>query len=193
MYDYVEMADDDLINLLKADDHHAFTVIYNRYWDKLFAIGYRRINNQSDAEEIVQDVFFTLWKRRKVLDLRHGLSTYLAAAVKYQVINRLAKEEVRRKHLDRAAETTCIRESSTEIWLSEKEAMLKLEQCILQLPEKCRLVFELSRKEGKSTKQIAEQLRISEKTAEAHITKALSSIRNSLHITMPFLIILMEK
>lgn len=193
MPNYAELFDFELVDLLKDDDHRAFTALYDRYWAKLYTVAYHRINSASDSEDIVQEVFFSLWKRRAILDLKNGISTYLSMAVKYQVINRLAREEVKQVYRDVVAGSTDADENSVELWLTEKELMQKLEQCIHKLPEKCRLVFEMSRKEGKSTKQIAEKLDISQKTVEAHMTKALSTLRSGMKISTPLLFLLLNQ
>lgn len=190
---YVEMFDFELVDLLKDDDHQAFTALYDRYWDKLYAVAYHRVNNVSEAEDIVQEVFFSLWKRRAILDLKNGISTYFSIAVKYQVINRLAKEGVKQVYKEAVLDRADTDENSVDVWLAEKELMYKLEECISKLPEKCRLVFEKSRKEGKSTKKIADELNISTKTVEAHITKALSTLRSSLKVSAPLLFLILNQ
>lgn len=179
--------------LLKRDDQVAFTELYNRYWEKLFSIAFHRIGNEHDAEEIVQDVFYSIWRRRMSLQLQHQIATYLSVAIKYQIINRLAKEQVRKKHLEHSLRIDESGINSTDLWLSEKELMLKLEQCVSKLPKRCRLVFELSRNEGKSTREIAKKLNIAEKTVEAHMTKALMTLRETLHISTPLILFLLEK
>nr|WP_226904955.1 RNA polymerase sigma-70 factor [Pedobacter schmidteae] len=189
---YTELTDNELTILLKKGDESAFTEIYNRYWDKLFAVAYHRVDSEPEAEEIVQDVFLSLWNRRLQLELTHSIGTYLAVAVKYQVINKLSKRHRKRKHLETIVVTEQA-EESTDLWFDEKELRIQLERVVNSLPEKCRLVFLMSREEGKSTRQIAEDLNIAEKTVEAHMTRALKEIRNSLNIALPVLLYLLKK
>lgn len=167
------------------------TEIYNRYWDKLLAVAVNRLDDEQEAEECVQDVFVSLWKRRSQLELRYQLSTYLWMAVKYQVINRLDK-----RYAKRSLQTTGMPDNepavipSGEALVFEKELLERIEQAIGQLPEKCRIIYRMSREEGKTTREIARQLNISEKTVEGHITRALKDIRKYLNLTYPIWIVL---
>lgn len=192
MTSYTQLTDYALTSLLKTGDDAAFTELYNRYWDKLFAVAYHRVNSEIEAEEIVQDVFLSLWNRRLQLELSHSIATYLAAAVKYQVINKLSRQHRKKVHM----ETILVDEAgeeSTELWFNEKELRQQLDIVVGTLPDKCRMVFLMSRVEGKSTREIAQSLQISEKTVEAHMTRALRDIRNSLNIALPVLLFLLKK
>jgi RNA polymerase sigma-70 factor (family 1) len=188
MADYRSHTDQELTDFLKSGDHAAFTEIYNRYWDKLFAVAYNRLSDELEAEEAVQNVFLSLWKRKETLELTHSLSTYLSVSVKYQIFTRLAQLKRERERTGQLKMVAVEGKETTGEWLSEKELRLQIEQCINALPEKCRIVFLLSREQNLTNKQIAGQLDISEKTVEGHITKALSTIRGSLHIALPVLL-----
>ena len=84
--------DNDLTNLLKDGDESAFTEIYNRYWDKLYFIAYKLLKDTASAEEIVQEVFLSLWKKRDTLIIQ-SLPQYLAAMARYAVYRHCAKEK----------------------------------------------------------------------------------------------------
>lgn len=189
---YVDFSDAELSSLLMQGDEAAFTEIYNRYWDKLFAVAFNRCGVEIEAEEIVQDVFLSLWNRRLVLRLSHSIATYLSVAVKYQVINTLSRKYRKEVHLESISSVDEGIES-TELWFNARELRVQLDLAVKSLPEKCRLVFIMSREEGKGTKQIAQELNIAEKTVEAHLTKALKEIRNTLHVGLPMLLYLLKK
>lgn len=189
---YSAYHDTELTTLLTKGDELAFAEIYNRYWDKLFAVAFHRCGDQLDAEEIVQDIFFSLWHRRAKLDLKHSIYTYLSVAVKYQVINKLAKQHRKILHLESLGSGEGV-EDTTELWFTEKELKQQIENSIRGLPEKCRIVFLMSREEGKSARQIAEELNISQKTVEAHMARALKDLRNSLGVALPVLLYLLRK
>jgi DNA-directed RNA polymerase specialized sigma24 family protein len=64
---YNERTDQELADLFKAGDHHAFTAIYKRYWKKIYVTALKRLGDDQDAEEIVQDIFLNLWRKRNSL------------------------------------------------------------------------------------------------------------------------------
>lgn len=175
-----DLSDQELVSLLQADDERALYYLYNRYWDKLLVIATRRLDNLEESQELVQDVFISLWNRRRELQLKYSLATYLSVAIKYQVINRMDKNH--RKRLRESATPLEVHytSASPEELMLEKELWARLESTIEQLPEKCRIVYRMSREEGKTHKQIAEDLNISESTVEKHVAKALKSIRSGL-------------
>lgn len=177
MSDYNILNDNELILLLSSDDMHAFTEVYNRYWKKLFSIAANKIHDLDDAEEIVQDIFVSLWKRRRKLKVIDTLSSYLAVSVKYRVIKMLDKRNNQQKYSDYSQNHISVADNSTEQWLEFEELKDRLILFVAELPEKCRLVYRLSRESGYSQKKIATEMGISEKTVEAHLGKALKTLR----------------
>ena len=179
MNTHSNLSDLELIGLLKQDDQAAFTEIYGRYWKKLFTVAANKIHDLEEAREIVQNVFISLWNRRSELEIKGALSNYLAVSVKYRVINLLDKQHHHRLYLDSLHGSEV--DDSTQEWLQFMELKDRLAVLVSELPEKCRLVFVLSREQGKSQKEIAQQLGISEKTVEGHMTKAIKSLRRGLN------------
>lgn len=177
---YSAVTDNNLLTLLKKDDKHAFTELYNRYWDKLFIIASHTLNSSEEAEEVVHDVFLNLWKLRHDLEITKSLNNYLAVAVKYQVLNKLKLQARRQQLLSKRilSPDSLYNEDPTGNWLREKELMRELEKTVQQLPEKCGIVFRLSRENGQTSKQIAEQLNISVNTVDSHLAKALRILRH---------------
>lgn len=184
--------DEQLLQLMARDNRDAFTELYNRYWDKAFAVAYHRLDDEHEAEEVVQEVFLSIWQRRANLKLTHTMATYLSVAVKYKVINHIDRQYRKQRHLDELAFTSKETEDSTIQWLEEKELREQLDHSISQLPEKCRIVFLLSRDENKTYAEISAELGISQKTVEAHMSKALSSLRQSLGVSLLVLILLLS-
>ncbi|RKR82118.1 RNA polymerase sigma-70 factor (ECF subfamily) [Mucilaginibacter gracilis] len=184
--------DEHLLQLMAGDNREAFTELYNRYWDKTFAVAWHRLDDEQEAEEVVQEVFLSIWQRRASLKLTHSLATYLSVAVKYRVINHLDRAYRKQQHLDELAATPADTGDTIMQWLEEKELRQRLDHAIKQLPEKCRIVFLLSRDENKTYAEIAAELGIAQKTVEAHMSKALSSLRQSLGVSLPVLILLLR-
>ena len=183
---FSSLPDDELVLLLKGGSEPALTALYLRYWDRLLTVATNRLDNHEEAEECVQDVFFRLWQRREDLQLSHSLVTYLAVAVKYRVINAMDKlYRLRNRWESSYADLAKYEVFSAEDYLLEKELKEQIAGSINKLPEKCRIVFKLSREQGLTYKQIAADLDISEKTVEAHISKAMKDIRGNLAVTIP--------
>ena len=173
--------DNELTLLLKQGNDSAFTEIYNRYWNKLYFIAYKLLKDSYSAEEIVQEVFLTLWKKREVLTIK-SLTQYLAAMTRYAVYRHLAKDKHTQEQENALGTLNTTRNS--EIDIDNKillENILKLSD---KLPEKCRLVFQYNKLQDQSLADVAEQLNISQKTAEGHLTKALRVIRSNFGDTL---------
>ena len=181
MYNYDILDDNELTVLLQKNDRQAFTEIYNRYWKKLFSVAANKIKDLSEAEEIVQDIFVSIWNRRDNLNVIDSLSSYLTVSVKYRVINALDKRNHRQKYSDYAKGILNFSNNSTEEWVEFEELKSRLSALVAELPEKCQLVYKLSRESGFPQKKIAQEMGISEKTVEAHLTKALKTLRTRLN------------
>lgn len=173
------LSDTALLSLLANDDQAALSALYNRYWQTLFSVAMHTLESVEDAEEIVHDVFINLWKLRHALVLEKDLSHYLAAAVKYHVISRMRTEKRRTQlaEIHYSTQPIAIAEDTTELWLREKEMVAQIERGVSSLPEKCQIVFRLSREMGLSNKEIAEKLEITVNTVDTHLTKALKLLR----------------
>lgn len=177
MPDYNEYTDQHLADLLRSDDESAFKYLYDKFWEKLFFVAVKRLNDEDEAEEAVQDIFVNLWKRRSSLQIKVSFESYLAAATKFEV---LKKRAAMAKKADALSDITAnTRSPEHNDWNLYDMRLLEEEllQTIEGLPQKCQLVFVMSRNKGLSNKQIASDLNISEKAVEKHITSALKIIK----------------
>lgn len=175
---YTGYPDERLVALLRDNDEEAFEEIYHRYWDKLLAIGYAHARNKELAEEIVQDVLLSLWKRRHEMEIDRP-AAWLATAVKFSVFKSLSKEN-RRKDLLQQNNNEDPTASFDEDIIQAKFFKEYVDGLVAGLPEQCRLVFVYSRDHQLSNKEIAERLNLSPKTVESHLTKALKTLRHLL-------------
>lgn len=184
---YQSHRDECLLPLIANNDERAFQELYARHWKKLLVHALIKLGSPEEAEEVVQTVFINFWRRRHTLQLRFTLSTYLAAMLKYEIIDYLARQR-KEQALKRALiPEQQITDHSTIERLDFEDLQEEIERTISALPEKCRLVFRLSREEGLSGKQIATSLHISPKTVEAHMSKALKLLKASLRQFTSFL------
>lgn len=178
MHSYNSHTDEVLLKLLKAGDECAFNEIYRRYWKLLFSVAGNKLNNLSDAEEAVEDIFVDLWKRRDSINITHSLKSFLAGAIRFRVYTILAgyyRQRVQKELLTYKSINTM--EPSVEEAQHFNYLQNQILLAVTKLPERCRLVYQLSRDEGYSNKQIAHTLKISEKTVETQITRALRQLR----------------
>jgi RNA polymerase sigma-70 factor (ECF subfamily) len=179
MKNFKAYSDEGLLKLLKQQELGAFEEIYVRYWKKLYSAAYKRVQSREIAEEIVQDIFTSLWMKRHVLDV-DVLSAYLFTAVKYKIINHLEKEMSRKLYSEVQLQSSVPVDNSTEEAVLLNELNVALEKEIQKLPPKRQQIFKMSRQEHLSIKQVASHLGISEKTAENQLGKALKVLKVNL-------------
>jgi RNA polymerase sigma-70 factor (family 1) len=180
-------SDQELIRLLKQDDEGAFTELYNRYWERLLFIAGIKLRNLAIAEELVQDIFLDLWNRREHLEISGELSHYLATSMKYKVINAQAKQKRALDYARNAGSTQDLTGENNYHRLHFEELRRQLALLVADLPEKCRITYQLSRDQGLPAKEIARQLRVSEKAVEANLSRALRALRTGLsHLQILF-------
>ncbi len=174
---YTTYTDNQLLSLWIKGEEEAFSEIYNRYWDKLLKIAYNHTHDQSTAEDIVQNLFVGLWRRKKTLKI-DNLEHYLAKAIKFAVFKEYYRKQKREtKKIDQLS-------VQEEEYIDEQINAKFLEEYIYgiveKLPKKCRLVFKLSRMRHLNNREISDKMHIATKTVETHMTKALKIIRKEL-------------
>lgn len=173
------ITDNEILALIKNSDKKALALLYNNYWKPLFASSFSLLKDRELCEEIIQDVFIEFWNKRQELEIQISVRSYLYACVRYKVFAEFRKNKVSHIELYDDIDARFQYTSPETVMIHEElEEFVKL--AIKSLPEKCRIVFTLSRDEKLSNKEIAEKLNISVKTVESHITNAIKIIRDSL-------------
>jgi RNA polymerase sigma-70 factor (ECF subfamily) len=175
------LPDGELLGLVRNDSMEAFEELYNRYWKSLYSFAYKRVRSKEISEEIVQDFLANLWAGRKTLVIKTSFEGYIYTAVRNLVFNYIAKETRRKAYSHFVQLFKVDTDNSTEETINTRDLQQNIEKGLNNLPEKCRSVFELSRRENKSNKEIALELGISEKTVESHLTKAIKRLRVTLN------------
>jgi RNA polymerase sigma-70 factor (family 1) len=172
--------DQQLLLLLNQGDQKAFEAIYDRYARSLFRYIYNHTRNKEVSEEIVQELFISLWTKRENLSI-DSLNAYLYRASKYQLLSYLRSDKVRKKY---AAEFVLFlagrHDNSLEEFINVSDLQVMIESAISKLPERCQMVFRMSRFENASIQEIAERLNISTGTVENYLSQALRHLRASL-------------
>lgn len=177
---YNDYSDQELVQLLVGNDKNAFEQLYERHWFTLYQTAFYLLRDSDGSKDIVQDVFLWIWENRNTLKVEN-LKAYLQAAVRFKVANFIRAGNIRDSFFDDLAKVypNPLCANSDEV-AQFKELQRVIHEVILQLPEKCREVYLLSREKGLSNREIAARLGISVKTVEAQMTIALKRLRTSI-------------
>ena len=181
---YPDLSDNELFNLIKEDDKKAFEVIYTRYWDFLTQSASKHLESKQKAEDVVQEIFISFYKRRNEIELSFSLRAYLCKALKFKMMNEFRSKEVREAHQKyvRYAYTYAYATNNFFNTCESKELVNNINHSINLLPSKCREAFLLSRSQELSYKDISGHLGISVSTVEKHISKALKFLKVNLNL-----------
>ena len=166
------------VEKLKKGDYDAYTLLMNNYYKNLCGYANLFTKDPSKSEDIVQNVFVKLWVYRKKVDSNIPIKRYLHKSVYNEFIDQYRKNKsvisLEEKHLRTI--NTIIDDNSYDI----EKLMTRVNNEIEKLPEKCKKVFILNKKEGLTHDEIAEYLQISKKTVEGHITRAFKILNQKL-------------
>ncbi len=195
------MADDTfIISRLYKGDEDAFRYIFDNEYGLMCSFANRMLHDRTMAESIAGDVIFNLWESHERLKITSSLRSYLLGAVRNRCINELKS---RMKRLSATNASLNIREEMEMLdviftddsqplgTLLEQELEEQISHCISLLPKECRKVFEKSRFEGLSYKEIASELKISTNTVKYHIKQALSILHSNLDVYLKWIVIAM--
>lgn len=177
---HATLSDVELVDLLVAGDGGAFTEIYQRYHAALYIHVFNKLRNREESRDIVQELFSSLWNNRQQISLKSGLAGYLYAAARYKVFDHISKKEVASRYLSSFNEVIEQNKIITDYLVREKEFITIIDKEIAALPPKMREIFELSRKESLSHREIAERLGLSEKTVKKQVNNSLKILRQRL-------------
>ncbi len=156
-------------------DKKQFELLFKSHFQYLVNYATQYVQDSNTAEDIVQKVFITLWEKRATINPQQSVKSYLFTAVRNNCLNYIRDNK---KYRSRVLDLDCGEFDIIEPETESQEALQKqIEHALSELPEKCRKVFELSRIHKLKYKEIAEELDVSVKTVEAHMSKALKTLR----------------
>ena len=163
----------------KPLDKTEFENLFKLHFQHLCRFATQYVIDADTAQDICQKIFINLWEKRAEVNPHKSLKSYLFTAVKNRCLNHIRdQKKFRSKVLDLDCANFNIVEDTDQ--LAVEELQTKIEKALNALPEKCRLVFEMSRFRNMKYREIAEELDISQKTVEAHMSKAMKHLRESL-------------
>lgn len=157
-----------------ADKEKKFEDVFRSHYKELHHYVFKMLQDADLAEEVVQQVFLGLWERDWEAEIHTSLRAYLYKSVYHSSLNLLKREQVKRRYVDYK-----VHQPDALDYADQSDTALKqdLNKALGSLPEKSRLVFEMSRFQELKYQEIAELLDLSIKTVEGHMTKALRHLR----------------
>ena len=167
-----------ILDLLKEQPDVALKVLYDQYYNYICSVVYKMIGDSTLAEDLAQEVFVEVWKRRGSLDVNLSLRGYLRRIAVNKTLNHIRSKKMNFEEEDAILQVPST-ENSTQKILEAEDLQKVINDSIDSLPNKCRVVFGLSRFEELSYKEISSELGISIKTVENQISKALKLVRKA--------------
>ncbi len=166
-----------LIHSVGLDDKASLERIYRLYWSKLYIYAFNVLREREVCEDIVQNIFVDLWTKRHDVQIT-DLKPYLYQSVKHQIFNHFRKSRYKKQLLEKFDMVS--KQYRIDELYEKKELKAHIKKAISKLPERRRIIFQMSRYDGLSNKEISENLNISSQTVKNQISESLKFIRKSL-------------
>lgn len=171
------------------DSEQAFQKLFFDFFGPLCVFAHRYISERAKCEDIVQEVFFQIWKNRRKIIITTSARNYLITNVRNACIDSLRREELEKSYIEKSSTKSEADPSDIMTLLSVSELENNINIALAKLPGNVRHTFELSRFEDKTYNEIATEMKISVKTVESHIGKALKLLRIELQEYLPFVLL----
>ncbi|WP_373520149.1 RNA polymerase sigma-70 factor [Aquiflexum sp.] len=190
---HMQATDQKVFSAIQQGDVSTFEMLFKTHYPALCRYATAYLSDRDDAEEVVQATFIGFWEKRKNIHVDSSLKAYLYRSVRNACLNEVKRQKVRLQYANALiAEGEKFSEPSDHLTI-KTELETKIHEALQSLPEQCRLIFKMSRFEELKYQEIADQLRISIKTVENQMGKALKLMRIKLKDYLPFIIILMGR
>lgn len=180
-----------IIKLLREGNENAFEQVFKAYFKRLHAYAFTFLKDETMAEEIVQNVFCRIWEKKELLNGDGSLKAYLYRMVHNESLNYLKHHKVKKEYVQYYTEWMSDGYEHAEKKVLVTELEKNIGKALAELPQQCRIIFQLSRFEQLKYQQIADQLGISVKTVENQMGKALKLLRVKLVEFLPVLLLLL--
>jgi RNA polymerase sigma factor (sigma-70 family) len=176
------LSDKELWRLISQDnDRSAFEQLYRRTLHALMAVIYKWSDDSTEAEDILQEVFLDLWEKRSKIRIQNEVFSYLYSMARYKLFDRLRERQLTEKQMQ--AWTLLMQEEAVpatafvEEEMADREALVSSE--LAQLPAQMKKVYLLSAEQGKSIREISEELLVSPYTVKNHLQKIRKRLRSA--------------
>ncbi|HRE52586.1 MAG TPA: RNA polymerase sigma-70 factor [Flavitalea sp.] len=165
-----------------------FEEAFKTHFKKLYAYAFTIVKEEMAAEEMVQQVFFKIWEKKGQVEIRTSVTAYLYRSVYHESLNYLKHQKVKAAYQSHAARESKNQSDNASSKLQLSELEQKLNVALNELPEQCRVIFQMSRFEELKYQEIADRLGLSVKTIENQMGKALRILRTKLIDYLPLVI-----
>lgn len=174
------MNEKDLLNRLSLGDEKAFEEIFLLYYQQLVVFAIKLVNDSDLSRDLVQEVIVNFYEKRNSIEIHTSLKAHLYQSVRNRCLNYIKREQTIKNHHSIIYSDKKETEQFYYDLMEETELENKIFQIIKSLPKQCQKIFEMSRFDGKSNSDIANELDISKRTVETQISNALKRIRTKL-------------
>ncbi|HVW94368.1 MAG TPA: sigma-70 family RNA polymerase sigma factor [Mucilaginibacter sp.] len=172
--------DQALLTRLRSGDEAAFRMLYDRYWQRLLYFACRRTDgDMAEAENMVQDIFVSIWHRRAMLNITDSFEAYLVVSVKYRVIKWLNRNYTESLYNEEGIAMDIL-DDSTQEYLALDELQARLGELVARLPARAQLIYRMSHDKGLTHRQIAEDLEMTETAVNVTLVRARKELRAGL-------------
>lgn len=168
-------------------DLNTFEMVFRDYYKPLVRYGNTFLKDSDETEDIVQQVFVSLWEKRTQLDIHTSIRAVLYKSVQNACLNKIKHLKVRSVYAEDWKATQQVEETSDSVQVNELNDRIHL--AINSMPEQCGRIFKMSRFEQLRYQEIADELGLSVKTVENQMGKALKIVREELKDYLPLLIL----
>lgn len=163
----------------KHGDRNAYSKLYDGLWENMYTLAFALTGNKNTSKDLVQDIFASLWERRKTIDCDDPRA-YLLQAIRYGAYKEHRSSKYREELWSELASLKNEQSNTTDELIDFKATERSMLDAVKQLPEKCQTIFRMSRFDEKKNSEIAQELGLSQRTVETHISNALKFLRSKL-------------
>ncbi|MFV0268183.1 MAG: RNA polymerase sigma factor [Draconibacterium sp.] len=172
-----EISDQYLASRIKKDDKKAFQKLFERYAPRIYNFSLSYLKDENDTEELVQNVFLKIWEKRDLLNTSQNIKAFIFKIAVNTIYDFIRRKNIEGAFLDYARLNYTANENYTWHSVIFEEMQQNLNALLAQMPEQQQKIFRLSKLEGFSNDEIAQQMNLSKRTVENHLYRALTFLK----------------
>lgn len=172
------LSDKELLTRFRSGDSEAYAEIYRRYIAALVRFAESKLFDLEEARDLIQDLFMHFWRHRETLDIDANLKSWLFANTRHRIIDRIRKNVVREEYCEKLKALSPAFHSLEEE-LNARELQTRIHNKMGELPEKTQKIYQ-NRESGKTVREIAEELNLSDQTVKNQLSIAMKHLKSSL-------------